>query len=226
MNGTALDATFDNYEALDTILAFNHNAEVEGNNTLMIGYAWKRTDGVTENALCGTSLNAGIFSGSIGFCMNPATSEYSSGHNDSGWEMCEMRTIAMPALEEVMDPKERVVIAEHTVYTSNGPVGTHNAVSYVTPTRERMYLLAEWEVFEKCSYANPDESKYQKQIPYFQNGTIRMVMGWNNTSYVDWWERSSKASNKNGFCYVNSNGVARSGVAYAAWAIRPVYCIA
>ena len=100
----------------------------------------------------------------------------------------------------------RAVISATTKYTDNTANGS-NAAGNVTATSDKLFLLAEFEVFGQRYNANSAEQNYQQQYDYFKAGNSRI--SYNHaavTTAVWWWLRSPYYNTSGYFCYVYTDG--------------------
>ena len=186
------------------ILGFNHNSNKEGNG---IHFQFGKTTDGTD--ICFYSL-----------AMN------NSNSNSGGWNGSVMRTTHCPAFLAALPSEWQAVIADCDKYSDNTGGGSDTA-SYVTKTTDKIFLLAEWEVFGARTYANSAEQNYQAQYAYYTNGNSKIKYQHTNTgSTGHWWLRSVRASNSNSFCVVNAGGSATSGSANNTLGFAPGFKMA
>lgn len=201
LNGTISKLTLSNYSICVFILGFNHNAALEGNNTIHFQLGKTAlTDGKDICMVSGYSDNSDFY-------MN------TSGNNSGGWENSYMRNNilgtsvsshsgkfigALPAdLRAVLKPVQK--------YTNN--TGRSSSQSAVTATTDYMFLLGEPEVFGSTTYANDYEANYQEQYTYYASGNSKIKYRYDSTgSMMTWWERSPSASSHYYFCRVLLGG--------------------
>ena len=91
-----------------------------------------------------------------------------------------MRKTICPAFLAALPAAWQNVIVACTKYSDNRGGGSDNA-SYVTATQDKIWLLAEFEVFGTRYYANSAEKNYQKQYDYYKNGNSRVKYQHSNT---------------------------------------------
>lgn len=206
INGTVGNHTFSNLKINAFILGFNHNASKEGNNLIhfQIGKM-----GTTAVALCDSQYNNS--GSSAGFRMN------TSNTNSGGWNGSYMRktllgntgTPTSPISNSMMAalPSDlRAVMQSVTKYTDNTGGGSDNA-SYVTATKDYLFLLAEFEVFGTRYGANSAEQNYQLQYDYYKAGNSRVAYNHSAVSTaVWWWLRSPFYSSYRNFRNVGTDG--------------------
>ena len=225
INGTVGNHTFSNLKINAFILGFNHNASKEGNNLIhfQIGKM-----GTTAVALCdGQYNNSGS---SAGFRMN------TSNTNSGGWNGSYMRktllgntgTPTNPISNSMMAalPSDlRAVMQSVTKYTDNTGGGSDNA-SYVTATKDYLFLLAEFEAFGTRYGANSAEQNYQLQYDYYKAGNSRVAYNHSAVSTaVWWWLRSPYYLNSIFFRLVNTDGSNATNHAYCSAGVRPGFTV-
>lgn len=186
------------------ILGFNHNSSKEGNG---IHFQFGKTTNGTD--ICFYSL-----------AMN------SSATNSGGWNGSNMRTTHCPAFLAALPSDWQAVIADCDKYSDNTGGGSDTA-SYVTKTTDKIFLLAEYEVFGARTYANSKEKDYQAQYAYYANGNSKIKYKHNGTgSAGNWWLRSVRASSSTAFCLVGTSGSASIGYASYTYGFAPGFKVA
>ncbi len=166
------------------IIGFNHNSSIEGTGIhFQFG---KLADG---KDICFYSLD-----------MNNSIT------NSGGWSNSYMRNTYCPAFLTALPSEWQAVIADCNKYSDNTGGGSDIA-SYVTKTTDKIFLLAEFEVFGSKSYANSNEKNYQQRYAYYANGNSVIKYEHNDTgSTCNWWLRSVRASSSQFFCDVAYSG--------------------
>ena len=225
INGKVGNHTFSNLKINAFILGFNHNASKEGNNLIhfQIGKM-----GTTAVALCDSQYNSS--GSSAGFRMN------TSNTNSGGWNGSYMRktllgntgTPTSPISNSMMAalPSDlRAVMQSVTKYTDNTGGGSDNA-SYVTATKDYLFLLAEFEAFGTRYGANSAEQNYQLQYDYYKAGNSRVAYNHSAVSTaVWWWLRSPSYRYSYCFRYVFTGGCAYHYYAYYSAGMRPGFAV-
>jgi len=225
INGTVGNHTFNNLKINAFILGFNHNASKEGNNLIhfQIGKM-----GTTAVALCDSQYNSS--GSSAGFRMN------TSNTNSGGWNGSYMRktllgntgTPTSPISNSMMAalPSDlRAVMQSVTKYTDNTGGGSDNA-SYVTATKDYLFLLAEFEAFGTRYGANSAEQNYQLQYDYYKAGNSRVAYNHSAVSTaVWWWLRSPGYIHGNLFRIVYTDGRTNGTSAYYSAGVRPGFTV-
>lgn len=214
LNGGVGNLTFNNETYYVFILGFNHNATYEGNNTIHMSFA-KTADG-KDIAFCDGQYNTG--GSSAGFRMN------TNNTNSGGWSGSYMRNNICSAFFNLLPTDLKNVIADCTKYTNN--TGNNNDPSAVTATQDKVWLLAEFEVFGTRSYANNYEQNYQNQYDYYKNGNSKVRYKHNGTSTACfWWLRSAYCSISYAFCIVWTGGAATGDGARYSYGFAPGFKI-
>ena len=225
INGKVGNHTFSNLKINAFILGFNHNASKEGNNLIhfQIGKM-----GTTAVALCDSQYNSS--GSSAGFRMN------TSNTNSGGWNGSYMRktllgntgTPTSPISNSMMAalPSDlRAVMQSVTKYTDNTGGGSDNA-SYVTATKDYLFLLAEFEAFGTRYGANSAEQNYQLQYDYYKAGNSRVAYNHSAVSTaVWWWLRSPRCYDSYYFRTVNTDGSSGGSDAYDSAGVRPGFAV-
>ncbi len=198
------------------ILGFNHNSSIEGGNSIHFQFG-KNASG-TDIAFVDSEYSS--YGSSAAFRMN------TSNTNSGGWEGSYMRKTICPAFLAALPAEWQNVIVACTKYSDNRGSGSDNA-SYVTATQDKIWLLAEFEVFGTRYWANSAEKNYQKQYDYYKNGNSRVKYKHNATGTAcDWWLRSVDAASSSAFGLVNTGGSRNDGGAYYSRGFAPGFKVA
>ena len=137
-----------------------------------------------------------------------------------------MRKTICPAFLAALPAEWQNVIVACTKYSDNRGGGSDNA-SYVTATQDKIWLLAEFEVFGTRYWANSAEKNYQKQYDYYKNGNSRVKYKHNATGAAcSWWLRSVHAANSDGFRIVFTDGGASHYDAHWSYGFAPGFKVA
>ena len=201
MNGKVSDGlTLNNYQTWVYIIGFDHNKDVEGTGIAFQGFKTAQANGI-DVALCDSGYNTNKTSGQW-FNMNNSLA------NSGGWESCRMRSTTLPLVKSALPSELTSVIKTTTIYSDNTGGGSDTA-SYVTATRDDLYLLAEFEIFGAQTYANSAERNHQQQYAYYVAGNSKIKYRHDSTATaVIWWERSVRAASAYVFCGVSTGGAA------------------
>lgn len=182
------------------VLGFDHNANVEGNNSIhfQIGKDASNKD------VAFVDSNYNTAGSSAGFRMNV------SNTNSGGWSNSYMRGTICPAFLSALPEDWKNIIVTCAKYSDNTG-GTGDTESKVTQTQDKIWLLAEFEVYGKRMFTNSAEQNYQEQYDYYKNGNSKVRYKHNDTSTEClWWLRSvksnSSSSSSSFFCNVNTDG--------------------
>ncbi|MDO4360867.1 MAG: DUF6273 domain-containing protein, partial [Escherichia coli] len=204
--GIALSGTVGILELSGTyyafIIGFNHNSGIEGSNSIHFQFG-KSSTGAD---IAFVDSRYGANGSSDRFYMRTTAT------NVGGWKSTYMYTTICPAFLAAMPTAWQNVIAACTKYSDNTGGGSDTA-SYVTATSEKIWLLAEFEVFGARTGANSAEQNYQKQYTYYANGNSKIKYKHSDTSTaVAYYLRSSNTSyaNKLIFRIVSTTGTSGS----------------
>lgn len=195
LNGTCRARTFNNYKVYAYILGFNHNAALEGNNTITFQIGFDALSGGNHIALTDWTgvLSYGATSGTR-FCMND------TNINVGGWNGSLMRTTTIPEFISCLPSDLQNALKAVNKYTDN----TGNAsvqASDVTATQDKVFLLAEYEIFGVWSLANQYEQNSQAQYDYYKNGNSTIMYNDQKTDrVVEWYTRSAYYGDSSRFC--------------------------
>ena len=198
-----------NTMAIDVfILGFNHNASREGQH--LIHFAIGKISG-KQVALCDSQYND--YTSSTCFHMN------SSNDNGGGWNQSYMRKTILGNSGSPSSPPSnsllaalpadlRAVMQSVNKYTDNTGNGS-NSSGAVTATVDWLWLMAEFEVYGKRTYANDYEKNSQMQYDYFKAGNPKTFNNHNNVGSVVWaWSRSPRYDDNYYFVIFYTDGTA------------------
>jgi len=225
--GIKINGTFGGLTVNDTyyavIIGFNHNSGIEGGNSIHFQFG-KNSSG-KDIAFIGSGGGT-----SFGDAFNMCTQNL----NSYGWSRSYMRVTVCPAFLNCMPTGWQSVIASCTKYSDNSYDPCLNSADGVTSTSDKIWLLAEFEVFGSRTSANGAEQNYQKQYDYYKNGNSKVRYKHGATSdNCDWWVRSacssstdSSANSRNCFCAVNTYGKASIREALTSHGFSPCFKVA
>ena len=200
------------------IIGFNHNASIEGGNSIHFQFG-KNASG-TDIAFVDSLYGSYDSYSDIYFKMNTTNT------NSGGWKSSLMRTARCAEFLSALPKDWQNVIVACTKYSDNTGGGS-NTASYVTATQDKIWLLAEFEVFGTRYYANSAEQNYQKQYDYYKNGNSRVKYKHNDTGTACvWWLRSVNATDSNNFRVVNTDGSSSNSNADGSWGFAPGFKVA
>lgn len=164
-------------------------------------------------------------SGSKWFCHNE-TSESNSG----GWNLSKLRTNILngnsTSFYTAIESTVKDAIVSTTIYSDNIG-GGNNAAGDVTSTKDKLWLLSEWEVHGTRTQANSAEQNKQAQFAYYANGNNKVRFKHNDMSTAAFgWLRSASYNYGSHFCRVNTEGSATHYGASRSIGIAPAFRIA
>lgn len=211
LNGKVSDGlTLSNYSAWVYIIGFDHNSEREGTGITFQGF--KATKNGTPVCLTDSGYSSSKSSGTW-FNMN------NTDTNAGGWEACLMRKNVMPLIKAAFPSDLQAVIKTSTIFTTQG-----NGNGACTATQDKVFLLAEYEVFGARSYASTQEQNYLKQYSYYSVGNSKVKYRHNaTTTSARWWERSPFSEVSGSFSYVNDGGSADQNIAARSRGVSPAF---
>lgn len=227
LNGTVGKLSLSNVTTYAFIIGFNHNASVEGSNSIHFQLAKTALSGGTDVCLCDSSYNSNVSTTGY-FSMN------SSRTNSGGWASSQMRTnICGTSLSSysgtiiaVIPAALRAVLKSVTKYTDNTANGGGSTASYVTATTDYFFLLSEFEVFGSITYGNTNEKNKQAQYAYYSAGNSKIKYKHDGTSTAAfWWLRSPIASYSHFFVFVDTDGTVIYSTAYTSLGFAPGFCV-
>lgn len=227
LNGTVGALTLSNYATYCFILGFNHNAELEGNNTIHFQFAKTALSGGTDVCLCDNSYDSHV-STTGHFSMN------SSQTNSGGWASSQMRNnICGTSLSSysgtiigVIPAELRATLKAVAKYTDNIGGSGSAASNNVTATTDYFFLLSEFELFGSISHANSNEKNEQAQYAYYSAGNNKIKYKHNNTSTAArWWLRSPTTNFYYLFANVFTDGSSTNGYADISFGFAPGFCV-
>lgn len=185
------------------ILGFNHNSNIEGNNT--VHFQIGKDSSGTDIAFV---YNHG--DNSTGFYF------VSDVYTQIGWAGSVMRQTICPAFLSAMPLTWQNVIKPCTKYSDNvGNLKSASTAADVTSTSDKIWLLSEFEVYGFQKRANVAEQNYQRQYTYYANGNNRLRYYHTNTSkYANVWLRSCYAYSYVGYFCMISSGYDSNGAGH------------
>ena len=160
----------------------------------------------------GTHTTAGLTFGTVDcvgtYQMNSATT------NSGGWGNCLMRTSTMPTLQSGMPD---------TLAQVRVPYVDHDNQNVVLYSDDYLFPPAEKEVFETRAWSPTTEANALTQFAYYKNGgsKIKSLSG----LAVEWWLRSVRYNDSNGFCFVNALAYANATGAANTHGAAPCFCV-
>lgn len=96
----------------------------------------------------------------------------------------------------------------------------------MTEITDYLFLLSEYEVQGKRTYANSAEQTSQKQYDYYKAGNNKIAYKHSSTgAAVWWWLRSPCYTNGSLFCFVYTDGTAGGNTANYSAGVLPGFFI-
>lgn len=191
INGTIGDTTFDNLAIDVFILGFDHNAGLEGHNT--VAFSIGRIDG-QDVGLMDKNYYSNKNTGKFSYNQAPNT--------EGGWGACKLRrqilgndgTPENPVENSMMAvcPADLVAVLKPvTKYSNNTGGKLKNTAEDITPTTDYFFCLSAYEVSGKSDGYTLYEREMQEQYAYYaagnswikkypshKTGTLTMGFGW------------------------------------------------
>lgn len=236
LNGTVGTKTYSNYQPWVFILGFNHNASIEGQNTIHFG-CFKRTAGDDK----GVGLDDQFYTLGTGTSNSLAFHMQNTDINTGGWESTVMRNTILgssasspdsaPAnsLLSIFPSDLKSVMKSCIKYTDNSG-GNDLIPSSVTPTEEWLWLLSVYEVEgnSQDSIYNASEPIVQKQYQYYAEGnsTVKFRQSIGSVGY--WWLRSPSPKSglpSHDYCMISASGGLVSATASTSRMLAPAFCV-
>lgn len=148
-------------------------------------------------------------------CLNQTQQMNTSNTNTGGWNGSAMRG-RMSTYKSQLPAALRNVIK--TVKKKSGTGG--GSSSGTQQTNDDLFLLSEIEIFGTTTYSVAGEGT---QYEWYKAGNSRIKKV--NGSANDWWERSPRSGNTDGFCYVSSSGNASCYTASYSYGVSFGFCV-
>lgn len=217
LNGTVSSRTLSNYKWYCYILGFNHNAAIESNNTIHFQFGFNALSGGTHVAMTDSYYHSYSDRGT-GFCMNI------SEHNSGGWELSHMHKDIIPMFRNCLPSDLKSVLKTIDKYTNNS--GIYEGTSYISKTRDDIFLLAEYELYGSRMYADKYEYTKQEQYDFYKSGNSKEMHNDQSTGdAVYWWERSPCPTKKS-FCEADKyQGIANANSPFYSSGFAPAFCV-
>ena len=199
LNGSAGSISLSNYSVCAFILGFNHNAALEGNNTIHFQLGKTALTGGTDICFWREQMN-------------------NVNSSDGGWKSSKMRNSVLGTSVSsyggkfigVLPQDLRAVLKPVQKYTNN--VGDDDSQSAISATTDYIFLLSEFELFARINYSNSYEANYQEQYAYYASSNSKRRYRHNQITEVErWYERSPTMSDGSidydgYFCCVSESG--------------------
>lgn len=204
------------------IIGFNHNMEIEGGGRSIHFQFAKFSQNDKEIAF--TDKFYGRIDAGNGFCMN--TTDTAKG----GWRDSYMRNTICRQFYEALPKEWQDVIISCPKYTDN--VGDGNgAESSVTMTKDKIFLLSEYECLGRNVSSNHAEDNYQKQYDYYkENGYTGKGKYSALNEEAECWLRSPYYDTNDQFCvtsysYYNPSGGVNGEYAADSYGFAPCFAV-
>ena len=247
MGTLALDTTLWLY-----ILGFDHNAEKEGYGITFGGFKTDSGSSGIKVCLIDRKFGRGLADGTKYFNMHHwGYANYGGwARSDARYDILGSTDVApqgygakatsgqvgyapssncatSPVADTLMSclPADlRAVMKPITKYTDN--VGGTNTETNVSAMVDYLPLLAEFEIFGSCMYANSYEQNNQVQYEYYSAGNSKVKYRHSATSSTaQWWERSPDCKYAYRFCGISGYGDAGSTSADYSRGIAPALLV-
>ena len=219
LTGNWQDLIMSNVTVKAFIIGFDHNSAVEGEHRIhfLMGKIGTKMVAFCDNLY--DHKTSGAY-----FTMN--TTDTNSG----GWEASRMRNTVLGnsntpdvplegSLIAVLPEELRAMMKPVTKWTFN------NSPLMATATTDYTFLMAEFEIFGKQTYANSVEQSKQAQYDYFKAGNPKVFHKHSaTTTAVAAWLRSPNASTSSNFCNVYTSGAANTSLASRSRGVAPGFC--
>lgn len=218
LSGNWQDLIMSNVTVKAFIIGFDHNSAVEGEHRIhfLMGKIGTKMVAFCDNLY--DHQTSGAY-----FTMNTTNT------NSGGWEASRMRKTVLGnsntpdvplegSLIAVLPEELRAVMKPVTKWTQNSAIAA-------TATTDYAFLMAEFEIFGKRTYAYTTEQDKQAQYDYFKAGNPKVFYKHSaTTTAVDAWLRSPNASYSTTFCNVYTSGAANYSYASCSRGVAPGFC--
>ena len=218
LNGTVGRRTFSNQTIYCYILGFNHNAELEGNNTIHFHVGFDALTDGNHIAFCDSKY--GDYGSDIAYRMKTSSSNY------KGWSGSYMRSTIVPQFKNALPQELQNVLKAVNKYTDNGSQNEHYYSEDVTATQDKIFLLSEYEVKGYQYNANRYEQNSQLQYDYFKDGNDKIMYKDTSTSTkCAYWLRSPYYLDARTYCILSSNGASDYTIADDSFGFAPAFVV-
>ena len=155
------------------------------------------------------------------YCLETLRYMNPSNTNAGGWAGCDMRTYLNNTFLALLPEDLQAVISEKEVKVTGG-----SQSNTLVTSNDKIWLLAEFEIFGARSYSGSSEDSVHRQYPGFTNQASRVRTQGANGAACAWWESSPLVSGSASFCCVASDGSASGDYASYAIGVLPCFRIA
>lgn len=218
LTGNWQDLIMSNVTVKAFIIGFDHNSAVEGANHIhfLMGKIGTKMVAFCDNLY--DHKTSGAY-----FTMNTSDLNY------GGWEASRMRKTVLGNSSTPDNPLQGSLMAvlpeDLLAVMKQVTKWTQNSALAATATTDYTFLMAEFEIFGKRTYANNDEQSKQAQYDYFKAGNPKVFYNHSaTTTAVIAWLRSPNASGSISFCYVDTSGAANYAGASFSRGVAPGFC--
>ena len=236
LNGTVGTKTYNNYQPWVYILGFNHNASIEGQNTIHFG-CFKRT--VNDDK--GVGLDDQFYTLGTGTSNSLAFHMQNTDINTGGWESTVMRNTILGSSASLPDsapansllsifPSDLKSVMKSCIKYTDNSGGNDLTPSSVTPTEEWLWLLSVCEVKgnSQDSIYNVFEPIVQKQYQYYAEGNSTVKFRQSVGAIGSWWLRSPSIKStipSRDYCMISASGGLLIATASTSLMLAPAFCV-
>ena len=217
MSGTVGGVTL-NSARYAYIIGFDHNATVEGANTIHFQMGFSALSGGVNIAYVDGSYGTQVSSDR--FTMN------TSATDAGGWAASAMRSSICAQFLAAMPNEWQSVLAGCVKYSDNVG-GISDAISNMSATVDKIFLLSQYEAQGGTGNVNAGESIYQKQYDYYANGNSRVKYKHNATATeCEWWLRSVDIRYTDRFRCISTTGGSNPRYGNYSYGFAPAFMVA
>lgn len=222
INGDIGGVKFDNAWFYAYIIGFDHNMSLEGGEKTIHFQFAKLTKNDKEISF--TDKKYGKSSVGNSFCMN--TTDTASG----GWRDSYMRNTICRQFYEALPKEWQDIIIHCPKYTDNVGDGS-DSESSVTLTKDKIFLLSEYECLGKNTNANSSEPNKQAQYDYYkEHGYSRKGKYSAQDEEAVCWLRSPHKTETDKFCTSSYSfndlcGKSESNLASFSYGFAPCFAV-
>lgn len=211
-----------NYVIYAYIIGLDHNAEIEAPGmTLQFGFPSNLND-AKNYAFVDSNYGNSIQEDNGCFHMNYNSSFY-------GWYNSMARNGFLNGgtnsfLTCLPDDLVAVCTAK-PIYTDNASGTGSDKASSVTSTKDKVFLLSEYEIFGTRTYANLYEQELQKQYTYYKTYSKVKYRHNSPSNTCVYWTRSKRNTTSTSsypYCSVSTSGSINSSSSFISYGIAPV----
>ena len=214
--------TLNKFYCYPYIIGFNHNKQVEGDNTTTFEIGNDKHTGGNRICFVDNIYGGTTSSGFTGFSMNV------SATNDGGWKYSYMREQIIYDFKNLFEAELKTVLKEVKKYsTASG--STYFQDPAIESNNESVFLLSEKEyVGDSDNISHPDERRYQQQYAFYKVGNERKKKKYNTVQDAIIWTRSNAISSSPSY-FVTINdfdiGYPMEAEANISYGISPAFVV-